>query len=799
MIVGPSGRGMQQPNARITSGTHGAVGGKGGNRGPMAGTTEAGGAGGRGGPRGAVPMSRRVRNMCSVRLVAALAFSIVLLGLIRSELRLREALANSAALEDNGGRETAAAGVGGVATAHGSNSGARAAPALNPARNREHTIVASHDHGGVGVDESVKFDDSPDGTGGGDGAVMNHGGGNVGGGGDADGDGDGGGAQAVPPPPPPSLTSHARWRILIFANNRLESLQRLCRSLQNAYINETVAVNFYLEADQPTEVYDYVSTFGWRHGPVQVMARHTKGGLINAIIEGWFPAGDEEWAFFLEDDIEVSPYFLTWAQEGRVWCENKPLCIGVSLYSPMLNELVRPKAVLTEMLRAVHAAPAYHAQVPCSWGAAYKPSTWRKFRKWAAHQPRTGRYGGDLNLGQASGWAASWKRYLLEVMLALDWTILYPFIDNKHDAYSTNHLEVGEHIKSKDDKDHSREHYELPLLEDPPPALTQAPKVSFDHLYIPIAKVLDDAQIHKIKVKNLPKTACEAYSVEGHDHLIEPGLGVTVVMTFFYTKPRFAGFIANARKYCSYATVKRVIIVWHNRDYRPPTMAICNQKLGTTAHFLQPRVPDSLSNRFIPTYRVLTRAVMTVDDDILISERDMIRMSTVLAEGGYQQVVGPFPRWYSTSYDEDGKRHLKYLYKPGQPKDHPESYPIMLTKVHISHFSLYYHYYCDPAYEEQRGMVQNMRNAEDLLYVKVVADRFVPPALFVATVDPIEDSGTVGLHSKGGHNEARALMLEKCDYNDSFWNSDVVLPPGTEVTTYKHRHYDDQHDRIIES
>lgn len=122
----------------------------------------------------------------------------------------------------------------------------------------------------------------------------------------------------------------------------------------------------------------------------------------------------------------------------------------------------------------------------------------------------------------------------------------------------------------------------------------------------------------------------------------------------------------------------------------------------------------------------------------------------------------------------------------------------MLTKVHLSHYSLYYHYYCDEAYTSQRETVQQMRNAEDLLYIKVAADRFLPPSLFVATADPIQDSGTVGLHSKGGHNEARSMMLQLCGYNDSYWNTKVVLPPGTELSQYADAIYTDQHDRVLE-
>lgn len=45
-----------------------------------------------------------------------------------------------------------------------------------------------------------------------------------------------------------------RWRVLVFANQRLESLARLGRSLQLAHINESVSISFLLEANQPRAV-----------------------------------------------------------------------------------------------------------------------------------------------------------------------------------------------------------------------------------------------------------------------------------------------------------------------------------------------------------------------------------------------------------------------------------------------------------------------------------------------------------------------------------------------------------------
>jgi hypothetical protein len=59
-----------------------------------------------------------------------------------------------------------------------------------------------------------------------------------------------------------------------------------------------------------------------------------------------------------------------------------------------------------------------------------------------------------------------------------------------------------------------------------------------------------------------------------------------------------------------------------------------------------------------------------------------------------------------------------------------------------------------------RKFVAENRNAEDLLYIKVAADRHLPPSLFVFSADEIKDSGVVGLHSKvGPYPITQALCL----------------------------------------
>lgn len=163
--------------------------------------------------------------------------------------------------------------------------------------------------------------------------------------------------------------------------------------------------------------------------------------------------------------------------------------------------------------------------------------------------------------------------------------------------------------------------------------------------------------------------------------------GLTVVMGHFYTRTRFLGFLRNVLTYCGYGGigVKRIIVVWHNKRIKPPTMATCPDQGvgGTTVHFLTPAVADTLSNRFTPTYRVRTDIVVTVDDDIIVTERDLARMAAVMRAQGLRRVVSPFPRWH------DAKGN--YLWQPDISHLRPAAfvgYPFVLTKLHLSYYQL---------------------------------------------------------------------------------------------------------------
>lgn len=57
------------------------------------------------------------------------------------------------------------------------------------------------------------------------------------------------------------------------------------------------------------EILDFVDKFEWRYGEKLVHYRTGNAGLQGQWLEAWWPSSDHEFAFVVEDDLEVSPLY----------------------------------------------------------------------------------------------------------------------------------------------------------------------------------------------------------------------------------------------------------------------------------------------------------------------------------------------------------------------------------------------------------------------------------------------------------------------------------------------------------
>lgn len=556
-------------------------------------------------------------------------------------------------------------------------------------------------------------------------------------------------------PAPPANVS---IEIHVIANNRLNSLQRMLASLMACgFDTRNVPLTFHIEADQAEDVLGTAEAMPWENK--HIAARLTQGGLINAVAESWQPSARSErlFALFLEDDVVLAPDCASYAYEMGGLCASDTACAGFSLYTPRVDEL-NPKHVRrnrTEFLRALRrGGDHYRQQLPNSWGAVYKAKHWAEFREWlAARIGYTEQYHLQVPLGTVVGWSASWKKFMLELMLLKGWYLFYPNFEDQA-SLSTNMLEPGEHIV-KNDRKHTKEMYTVPLLKRPPraPASRNAAPLldSYDNPVAPFTNKAPAVDPGKRRERN----RCADYNAELHKRLIADRANTTTVVMSYMHTPGDAGTRRHealgllVRHYCSMACVSRVVVVWHSLVYAPPPTSTCpgsNNTLVMFEHFAR----DSLLNRFAPSELILTPSYITTDDDMLVDEGDVQDMLQLWSAERHK-IVGPFARWISP------KGEYAYSFK----KVPDQSYSVVLTKFHISATLLMNRIYCANKYRMHRKFVDKYTNSEDLLYIRAGIDQFHRgnPSLLYRTEKPIIDFGSVGLHSRNNHNRQRTEAL----------------------------------------
>ena len=297
---------------------------------------------------------------------------------------------------------------------------------------------------------------------------------------------------------PPSAA--LRWHeptieIAVITHKRPTSLRRLLRSMSCAhYAGDPVDVSFTLEAGADDETVNLARSWKWRHGRVRSFRRAAKGGLIAAVVESWVPSGSHSYGILLEDDIEVSPHFYLYAKlmllrhvyangaDGGGGGTPPSNLLGISLYTPRLVELTMPRKNIDlygllgpgSRLGSASSGHTYLQQLPCSWGQLFFPQAWLDFRAYMLR--RLHEHAEPVNIPNSAccqgtrwgngGWGSSWKKFFIELLYLKGHVILYPNFYNQT-SFSTNHLEVGEHVGGKSNKlKHRPIDFTVPLLTD---------------------------------------------------------------------------------------------------------------------------------------------------------------------------------------------------------------------------------------------------------------------------------------------------------------------------------------------
>ena len=465
--------------------------------------------------------------------------------------------------------------------------------------------------------------------------------------------------------------------------------------------------------------------------------------------------------------------------------------IGVSLYTPRRVEVAKEgkyyidSSQLIEKITGDPTLPYLH-QLPCSWGAVFYANHWRHFHDYMSARIEMDSKKEDATTSRAGirpanvkptnsvtfGWKASWKKYMIEMMFMKGLYMLYPNFPDQL-SFSTNHLEAGEHIKAND-TDHKASDYTVPLVypgdipklaessprmdplqvpsveELPILDLTNIPYGSLDHLsalrspsssyefvyWSPRTEKLASVPIHAERssgykrmypalrrnsvCKDFSKEINQLVSISSSDGDSSHDVAATLLIA---TYDRFDTLQMQIEYYSKSPHIEAIMVTWHDVERAAPPPMHVN---GIMVEFL-PQAIDSLNNRFLPSMKILTGAVIIMDDDMKVHYDD-IHLLVETWTRHQNNIVGFYPRKITneTKYNLDGADRWD------------GSYHLMLTKAMILDKKFLEAYSCSDHMNAVRHEVHLKKNCEDIAMNFLVtsitgsaAPLFVEPLHFI--------------------------------------------------------------------
>ena len=464
--------------------------------------------------------------------------------------------------------------------------------------------------------------------------------------------------------------------VITAANTKLRfsSLVRLYDSLVKAdYLGYTnVKLIFNIDAGASADVIEYANEIIWPHGPKEIRHRVKRGGLVTAVAESWYPSSPEDHCIILEDDIEVSPYYFVWLVNllDAHYADPDPRVVGLSLYTPRTVEHIAGKARFNvDTSKTFKYEKVYGQPLPCSWGALWFPNAWMDFLAYMSTRLEIERHAGvddtvvSVPFSHTMHWAKSWKKYMAELMYSRDYYMIYPNFPNQL-SLSTNHVELGEHVGSEEDRLGRLSDFEVPLFEG----------TSFEKLEneFGIEKPLEaPASLREIKMLDFyarPMIDLECLKDDKCLTKFPPTIPPTSFSTRLWSKRRYIlcekvpfndnyltidssrlTLVIDGGKRCNMETLVKqleyysqsseiaaILVVWNDTDRDPPPSIRVSDK---TVTFL-PQFSSSRNNRFNPSSKIVSEGVIITEVGVRVHLDDIKRAAILWFDGRQKYVVG---------------------------------------------------------------------------------------------------------------------------------------------------------------
>ncbi|KAE8682491.1 pentatricopeptide repeat-containing protein [Hibiscus syriacus] len=194
-----------------------------------------------------------------------------------------------------------------------------------------------------------------------------------------------------------SATRTFSLSIKVLTFNRLNSLTRCLTPLSKAHYDPDLPVHLHifidhfpnhsksdidLKLNESLGILRFVDGFEWKWGQKIVHYRTANVGLQAQWLEAWWPTSDDEFAFVLEDDLELSPLYFKYLKALILnfyynSSNFRPFVYGASLQRPRFVPGKHGNKVLLESTTGL-----FFYQLVGTWGQLLFPKAWKEFRLW---------------------------------------------------------------------------------------------------------------------------------------------------------------------------------------------------------------------------------------------------------------------------------------------------------------------------------------------------------------------------------------------------------------------------------
>lgn len=223
--------------------------------------------------------------------------------------------------------------------------------------------------------------------------------------------------------------------IVVIAYNRLMCLQRLIKTLENAfYDGDSVTLIVSIDKSDSDYVKCWAEKYHWLYEKYEVIAHQEHLGLRNHILECGKLVEDYDAIIVFEDDITVTPNFYRFAKQCVEFYHDDDRIAGISLYNYVRNF---QNSLPFEPVKSEY--DVFFMNIAQSWGQVWMKKQWMDFYEWYCKNSKEIEYAPHLT--NIWHWPkSSWLKYHMMYCLENNKYFVYPYY-----SISTNNSDEGTH------------------------------------------------------------------------------------------------------------------------------------------------------------------------------------------------------------------------------------------------------------------------------------------------------------------------------------------------------------------